>query len=400
MISRKGLAISTATMSSILGGCSGNIIPAAIPEAEPMYAKQQPPQGKLFIQREQQTSVYVRPRQPLQTAQQLPYKATPSQHLGNGTAFLKTKTHANRSSRHSSQNRQPWQRIQQGFHLPNHTNKHLVKRYIRSFSKSPESLNRMAHRASPHLPYIISEIQRRGMPMEIALLPFVESAYKTNVYSHAHAAGLWQFIPATGRRYGLRQTRHYDARMDPKLATNAALNYLQDLNQEFNGDWLLSLAAYNCGENRVHREIARNKRLGKPTSYWHLRLPKETRHYIPRLFAYKELYSNPIQYGINMPYGQHAIYAGVAKPLNPTPHAHSNINLVRASQLLLKTQPTPVKKVVHHKIRSGDTLTAIAKQYGTSINSIMKTNGLRSSKIVVGEKLKIVQHTGVGATFA
>lgn len=400
MITRKGLAISTATMSSILGGCSGNIIPAAIPEAGPMYTNQHTAPKKHFIQREQQTVVHVRPRHPIQRAQPLQYRPTPSKRLDNAAVFQKTNVR-NSQSHYVTQNRRSWQSINQGFNLPKHTNKHLVKRYIRSFSKSPNSLNRMAHRASPHLPYIVSEIQRRGMPMEIALLPFVESAFKTNAYSHAKAAGLWQFIPATGRRYGLRQTRHYDARLDPKLATNAALNYLQDLNREFNGDWLLSLAAYNCGENRVHREIARNKRLGKPTSYWHLRLPKETRHYVPRLFAYKELYSKPTQYGISMPYGQRTIYAAAPRSQQPrVGYTGVDFNLVQASQTLFRTQPTPVKKVVHHKIRSGDTLTAIAKRYGTSISEIMKTNQLRSSKIVAGKHLKIVQHTSVGATFA
>ncbi|CAA6828714.1 MAG: Membrane-bound lytic murein transglycosylase D precursor (EC [uncultured Thiotrichaceae bacterium] len=399
MITRKGLAISTATMSSILGGCSGNIIPAATPKAETgaVYSNQQATPNKLYIQREQKTSVHVRPKHTIQLAQQLRHKPTPSQRLGNGAAFQKTKAR-HHHFRQATQNRQNWQSINRGFNLPRHTNKSLVKRYIRSFSKSPVSLKRMAHRASPHLPYIISEIQRRGMPMEIALLPFVESAYKTNAYSHAHAAGLWQFIPETGRRYGLRQTRTYDARMNPKLATNAALNYLQDLNQEFNGDWLLSLAAYNCGENRVHREIARNKRLGKPTSYWHLRLPKETRQYVPRLFAYKELYSQPTKYGISMPYEQSAMYAAVSTPQRPVPYRHMDVDLIKASQTLLKTTEIPAKTVVH-RIRSGDTLTAIAKKYGTSIDNIMKTNGLRSSKIIVGEHLKIVRHSSVGASF-
>lgn len=375
------------------------MIPAATPEAKPVYSSQQShTNSKRYIKSEQKTAIRVRPQSQTNLADHRQNKQTPSQGAMNTAIFQKTRvTHGN--FHYATQNRQHWQRINQGFHLANHTNKHLVQHYVRSFSKNPESLNRMAHRASPHLPYIISEIQRRGMPMEIALLPFVESAYKTDAYSHAHAAGLWQFIPATGRRYGLRQTRTYDARMNPKLATNAALNYLQDLNREFNGDWLLSLAAYNCGENRVHREIARNKRLGKPTSYWHLRLPKETRHYVPRLFAFKELYGNPTKYGINMPYDKGALYA-----VNPKTHGSRatkavNFDLVKASQVLLKTKAKPAKTVVHHHIRSGDTLTAIAKQYGTSIHSIMRTNGLRSSKIVAGERLKIVKQTSVGATF-
>jgi membrane-bound lytic murein transglycosylase D len=148
---------------------------------------------------------------------------------------------------------------------------------------------------------IVHEVDRRGMPSELALLPFVESAFDPDVFSHAGAAGLWQFIPDTGRRYGLQQAKYYDARMDPFAATGAALNYLQKLNNDFNGDWLLALAAYNCGENRVQREIDRNRAKGLPTTFWHLSLPKETREYVPRLLAFKELIGNAQRYGITLP---------------------------------------------------------------------------------------------------
>ncbi|HIO96354.1 MAG TPA: LysM peptidoglycan-binding domain-containing protein, partial [Leucothrix sp.] len=127
-----------------------------------------------------------------------------------------------------------------------------------------------------------------------------ESAYRNAAYSHAGAAGMWQFIPATGRRYGLHRTRSYDARLDPKKATKAALSYLQKLNRQFKGDWLLSLAAYNCGEYRVEREILNNRRRGMRTDYWSLRLPRETKQYVPRLLAFKEIFRNPRAYRVHL----------------------------------------------------------------------------------------------------
>lgn len=194
-----------------------------------------------------------------------------------------------------------WRQIYHGFRIPNHNREPRVQQVLNQFSRHPKHLSKMAERANPYLPYIVNEIKKRGMPSEIALLPFVESAFKPNAYSHAAAAGLWQFIPETGRRYGLKKTATFDGRYDPFLATHAALGYLQDLSKRFHGDWLLALAAYNCGENRVEREVAKNKASGRPTDFWHLDLPKETKQYVPRLLAYKELYRQPARYRINLP---------------------------------------------------------------------------------------------------
>lgn len=194
-----------------------------------------------------------------------------------------------------------WAQINNGYKLANYNHQPKVKRLIKSFSKHPNHLMTMAYRANPYLPYIMDEINKRGMPSEMALLPFVESAFKAHAYSHAHAAGLWQFIPSTGKRYGLKQTASYDARYDPFKATHAALDYLEDLSKEFDGDYLLALASYNCGEKRVHRERAKNKAKGLPTDFWHLNLPKETRQYVPRLLAYKEIYKQPARYNIQLP---------------------------------------------------------------------------------------------------
>lgn len=194
-----------------------------------------------------------------------------------------------------------WERIFKGFKLNPAYNRHPhVQRFVAHYGQNPQQLSLLSERASLFLHMIIHEVERRGMPSELAFLPFVESAFDPDVFSHAGAAGLWQFIPDTGKRYGLIQAKAYDARMDPFAATGAALSYLQELHDMFGGDWLLALAAYNCGENRVQREIERNRARGLPTRYWDLSLPKETREYVPRLLAFKELISNAQRYGITL----------------------------------------------------------------------------------------------------
>lgn len=198
-------------------------------------------------------------------------------------------------------NQDAWQRVVSTFRMPDYSQNPRVAKFIRSYSRNPRQLSLLSARADTFLHMIIEEVNRRGIPAEIALLPFVESGFDPDVFSHAGAAGLWQFIPSTGRHYGLKQTRNYDARMDPFAATGAALNYLQKLHREFKGDWLKALAAYNCGENCVHRAVRRNVAAGKPTSYWHLSLPRETMNYVPRLLAFKELIGNARQYGIRLP---------------------------------------------------------------------------------------------------
>ncbi|MEE9351225.1 MAG: transglycosylase SLT domain-containing protein [Thiotrichaceae bacterium] len=278
-----------------------------------------------------------------------------------------------------------WQQVHQGYKLGNYNHQPKVRRYVKSYARMPKRMTTLSHRSSPYLPTIIAEVNRRGMPTEIALLPFVESAFNTKAYSPAHAAGLWQFIPGTARRYGLPVSKRYDARYNFKLSTNAALSYLQDLNKQFKGDWLLSLAAYNCGEARVHREIAKNRKLGRPTDFWHLRLPKETRNYVPRLLAFKEVYGNPRAYGIPIAY----------IPSNPkygrvryTPPSKNRVAKKYKKKSKYKTSKRN-KKIITHRVRSGETLYRIAKKYRTSVRKIMRINGLKSTKIRVGKRLKV-----------
>lgn len=191
-----------------------------------------------------------------------------------------------------------WERIFRGFKLPDYRHNAQVQRFVNHYGSNPRQLEILSAQASVFLHMIVHEIDRRNLPTELALLPFVESAFNPSVFSQAGAAGLWQFIPDTGKRYGLQQAEGYDARMDPFASTGAALNYLEKLNADFNGDWLLALAAYNCGEGRVQREIDNNRSKGLPTDFWSLSLPKETREYVPRLLAFKELTRNAKRYNI------------------------------------------------------------------------------------------------------
>jgi membrane-bound lytic murein transglycosylase D len=159
-------------------------------------------------------------------------------------------------------------------------------------------LTRASVRAAPYLYFIVSSLEQRGMPAELALLPMIESAYNPTAVSERKAVGLWQFMPATGKDMGLRQTAAYDARRDIFASTSAALDYLERLHQQFEGDWLLALAAYNSGEGTVSRAIDANRLRGLPTDYWSLHLPRETTDYVPRLLALAELTKDPMAYGV------------------------------------------------------------------------------------------------------
>jgi membrane-bound lytic murein transglycosylase D len=184
-----------------------------------------------------------------------------------------------------------WDRIRNGFALPQVDSK-LVARHEAWFLNHPDYFQRMIERSRLYLYFIVEEIDKRHMPMEVALLPMIESAYNPIAYSRARAVGIWQFMPSTGKRYGLQQNWWYDGRRDVMAATRAALDYLEKLHEEFD-DWQLALAAYNWGENGVTRAIAHNRAKRKPTRYENLRMPRETRNYLPKLQAVRNIISNP-----------------------------------------------------------------------------------------------------------
>jgi membrane-bound lytic murein transglycosylase D len=173
-----------------------------------------------------------------------------------------------------------------------------IDQQLHWFEHNPEYLERTFQRAQRYMYHIVTEVEARGMPLEFALLPVVESAYEPFAYSRSRAAGLWQFIPGTGVRFGLKQDWWYDGRRDVIESTRAALDYLQALHDQFDGDWLLAIAAYNVGEMTVQREFDHNRALGLPTDFWHLKLPAETRAYVPKLLAMKRLMAEPERYGL------------------------------------------------------------------------------------------------------
>jgi membrane-bound lytic murein transglycosylase D len=299
-----------------------------------------------------------------------------------------------------------------------------VSRELEWFKNHQEYLVRLQDRAQPYLFHIVEEVERRNMPMELVLLPAVESAFQPFAYSHGRAAGLWQFIPATGKRYGLKQNWWYDGRRDVVAATDAALDLLQALNREFDGDWELALAAYNAGSGNVRRAIRKNRKKGKPTDFWSLDLPRETRSYVPRLLALCTVLKDPQEYGLqpmtpiaDVPYfttvdietqldlALAAEMAGLELNdlyrLNPGfnrwatdptgPHRLS-IPVENAQQFREKlAQLDPAKRVTwkRYKIRSGDNLGAIARKHGTSVALLRQINKLKGTNIRAGKHLLI-----------
>ena len=200
----------------------------------------------------------------------------------------------------SAASRNVFDEIKENFQLPSLSSKR-VNRQVKIFTKNPQYLNRMFDRSKRYLNFIHAEIKARKLPSELALLPFVESAYNPHATSRANAAGLWQFIPATGRRYDLEQTWWSDERRTVIDSTRAALDYLEYLHKLKNGDWFHALASYNWGERSVRKAIERNKKARKKTNYSSLRMPRETRNYVPKLLAMKEIVNNPSKYGIQIP---------------------------------------------------------------------------------------------------
>ncbi|MCK5895883.1 MAG: transglycosylase SLT domain-containing protein [Cocleimonas sp.] len=332
-----------------------------------------------------------------------------------------------------------WNRIKGGFRLGSELHNPTVQRVLRKYTSNPARLNRIFSRSTEYMHFVLYELKRRGMPTELALLPMVESAYKNKAVSRSGAAGMWQFMPATGRDFGLHRSRGFDARMDIFASTRAALKYLQKINREFKGDWYLTLAAYNVGQNRIHRERAKNRAKGLKTDYWSLSLPKETREYVPRLLAYKEILLNSQRYGVRLPViSNSAIMAqtnvnkavnlrqvarmaglpaltlvklnpnfknGVTNPrlsrkvVLPRQHAGRLKHAIRSAPTVKVAAYRPKRttkryrvkrgRIVRHHVRRGDTLNKIAARYGTTIGKIMRLNSMRSTRLTTGRNLKI-----------
>ena len=315
-----------------------------------------------------------------------------------------------------------WQRIRNGFILQGQDHR-LVQPYIKWYSKHQAYLDRVVERARPFLYDIVEEIKARDMPMEIALLPVVESAFQPFAYSPGRAAGIWQFIPGTGKIYGLKQNWWYDGRRDVPRATKAALKYLDRLQKRFDGDWLLALASYNSGEGRVARAIKKNRRLGKPTDFWSLDLPNETKGYVPKLLAISAVIADTEAHNLsiasipNEPHLEHidigsqidlALAAELAEmsiedmyKLNPAfnrwatapdgPHTLSlpiekvdNFHIALAK--VDKHQRIQWKR---HRIRQGETLGHIARKFQTTVELLQDVNSIRDKWIRAGNSIII-----------
>jgi len=315
-----------------------------------------------------------------------------------------------------------WERIRNGFDLPDVEHKR-IEQELNWFKRHPEYMKRVVERARPYLHYIIETVEAAGIPSEIALLPIVESAFQPFAYSHGRAAGIWQFIPATGKRYGLKQNWWYDGRRDVFESTKAAIKLLKNLNRNFKGDWMHALAAYNTGDARVKRSIRRNKRRGKSTDFFALKLPKETRAYVPKLLALKKIINNPEEYGIELdeipdkPYFEQvkldsqidlALAADLAGlPLDDLYRLNSGYNrwatspngpydlllpLTHAEQFKTKIAELPADKRIRwirHRVRKGETLGTIAQKFHTSVRTIKRINRLRGKTIRAGRGLTI-----------
>ncbi len=226
-----------------------------------------------------------------------------------------------------------WQRIKNGYAMPD-SNSSLVANHENWYSSRPDYIRRMVERSQKYLFHIVEEVEKRGMPTEIALLPMIESAYNPQAYSTSHASGIWQFIPSTGKDFGLKQNWWVDNRRNVVIATDAALTYLQKLYGMF-GSWDLALAAYNAGEGTVGRAIERNRKLGLATDYESLNLPPETKNYVPKLQAIKNLMTNPGKYGLKIQtIANTAYFAKVTAPLQIDAHLAAKLAEISDEEFL------------------------------------------------------------------
>ncbi|MDE1891989.1 MAG: transglycosylase SLT domain-containing protein [Betaproteobacteria bacterium] len=311
-----------------------------------------------------------------------------------------------------------WDRIRAGFAMPELNDAKRIQRQIDWYAARPDYVERTVDRSRKYLFFIVEEVQRRKMPTEIALLPIVESAFNPHALSISQASGIWQFIPATGRHYGMEQSWWYDGRRDVVAATNSALDYIQRLHDEF-GSWELALAGYNCGEGKVRREIAYNRARNLPTDYLSLNLPDETRNYVPKLLAAKAIVLDPKRYGLtldsipNEPYFAvvttkkridtklAAQFAGMSLSdfimLNPA-FNHSIITLnfnheqnilvpaAMADSFVAKLEDPQVKlqtwKTEH--LKRGESLEQVANRFGISPEELKQVNGIANNKKIAG----------------
>lgn len=314
-----------------------------------------------------------------------------------------------------------WERMRRGMRWHEHEHP-AVERARDAYLAQPLYLQVVGQRAQRYLHYIVEEVESRGMPMEIALLPLVESTLDPFAVSSQRAAGLWQIMPATAKYLGMHRDWWYDDRLDVRQSTRVALDYLQGLHADFDGDWMLALAAYNAGKGRVARALRRNASKGQPTDYWSLSLPRETRHYVPRLLALGEIIRHAAELEAELPPVANA-------PAFIAVSTGGQIELQRAAQLAgveiatlrsynpghLRWATAPVREEIllpaphatrfsealaglpedqrvawsHYRIRSGDNLGVIARRFGTRVDLLREVNDIDGHFIRAGDTLLI-----------
>ena len=326
-----------------------------------------------------------------------------------------------------------WQRIRDGFSLEHHLDEARVQSELRWYANHPEYLNRVAVRASRYLFHIVEALEQRQMPMEMALLPIVESAFDPFAYSHGRASGLWQFIPATGRTYGMQVDYWHDGRRDVRAATTGAINYLDRLHSRLDDDWFLALAAYNSGEGNVRYSMRKNSKAGKPLDFFSLGLLKETRAYVPRLLAISAIIADPAKYNIellpiaNEPYWEMvntgsqldlSVAAEIAEIsidelylLNPAfnkwsthPDGPHELLVPRqhAKTFRANLEALPLDQRLswqRHRVESGESLGVIAQKYNTSVATLQLANKIKGNLIRSGQSLMIPVARGSSETY-
>lgn len=332
------------------------------------------------------------------------------------------------SEQAKAQQQDIWSHLSKGYGLTGYEQPR-VRQVARRHAAHPSATRHTLRRAEPFLWEIIEQVESRGMPLEIALLPAIETRFNPSARSPRGAAGLWQFLPRTGAMYGLNQDWWHDARLDTVASTHAALDYLGYLHNRFD-DWLLALAAYNAGEARVAVAIKKNRRAGKLADYWHIKLPEETRNYIPRLLGLADLIRDPDAYGFLLPKISDANEFTVVKlqhQLDLTLAAElSGISLLQLRrynpalkhwttgprgnyQLVMpKHEGAILRKALaalpadswmtwkRYRIRKGDSLGVIAERYGSTISILRRINNLKGDYLRAGNSLlvPVPRHTG------
>jgi membrane-bound lytic murein transglycosylase D len=315
-----------------------------------------------------------------------------------------------------------WERMLSLYALPEIDNAR-IDREVNWYLRNPEYLARIQERAEPYLYFILNELEAKNIPGELALLPVVESAFRPEAESPAQASGLWQFIPPTGRLYGLKQNSWYDARRDVVDSTQAATTFLKELSEQFNNDWFLALASYNAGKGNIINAIDRNSFRGLPTDYWSLDLNSETAAYVPRLLAVARIFANPEKYNLNLyqypnePYFElvdikSQLDLGKAAEMAQTPlDAFFKLNpgfnrwstdpagphrllipVDKAGSFKEKLAELPHKeriKWVHHTVARHENLKGIAKKHNASVDEILNVNHMESENLAQGNVLLI-----------